>query len=250
MRQIEWQKHLSIGVLCVLASCASSPVVRPELSGDARLRVAEAADAAGNRDLAISMYMEAASTAPSNAKLVLRCAYALARDGRPKQARQILAERLHATPAEPDLLRAMALIDLVSGQSMQAIAELDQLLVLAPADHNALVDKGIALDLLSRHAEAQNIYKQALAAMPNDPETINNLAMSMMLEGRVQEARELLEPFRDVGGVSDRLKENLAILDATLGDTTRSREFFADRVSAADLSSLTASIRSLPAGKF
>ena len=131
---------------------------------------------------------QAAASEPSNIALQMRCADALARYGKLAQARQILTERLRSNPGQPDLTRALALIDLIGGRPEQAIAGLDQVLAANPADLNALVDKAVALDLLGQHTAAQAIYTQVLATTPDDAATRNDLAMSQMLEGRTGEA--------------------------------------------------------------
>ncbi len=84
-------------------------------------------------------------------------------EGKIGEARQMLAERLRAQPGQPDLTRAVALIDLVAGQPALAIAGLDQVLAANPGDVRALVDKAVALDLQGQHAAAQAIYRQVLA---------------------------------------------------------------------------------------
>jgi Flp pilus assembly protein TadD len=145
------------------------------LSADARLHVAEAADAAGDADLAISMYTAAAASDPSNVTTQLRCADALARNGKIDQARQILTDRLSTSRGQPDLIRARALIDLVAGQPADAIAGFNEVLAARPGDVRTLVDKAVALDLQKRHADAQVIYRQVLAATPDDSATRNNL---------------------------------------------------------------------------
>src|SRR3954466_11249372 len=122
-------------VYCGLTACSSMHGQREAtLTPEARLQVAEAADAGGDTELAMSMYTAAAASEPSNIALQLRCADALARSGKVTQARQILTERLRRNPHQPDLLRALALIDLVAGQAAQAIAALDQVLAANPGD--------------------------------------------------------------------------------------------------------------------
>jgi Flp pilus assembly protein TadD len=64
----------------------------------------------------------------------------------------------------------------------------DKLLAGDARDANTLADKGIALDLLHRHAEAQVLYRQALQIQPNDSGIANDLALSLMLDGRLKEA--------------------------------------------------------------
>jgi Flp pilus assembly protein TadD len=214
------------------------------LTTDARLQVAEAADASGDSELAISMYTEAATSEPGNIGLQLRCADALARHGKIAQARQILTERLRTNHGQPELTRALALIDLVAGQPAQAIAGLDQVLAASPGDARALVDKAVALDLLGQHAAAQAIYRQVLTTAPNDAAARNDLAVSMMLEGRTRQALETLAPMEDADGSPQRLKVNLGILYAVTGNAERSRQLLGDRITDSDLAALTRAVAS------
>lgn len=212
---------------------------QPTLSADARLQVAQAADASGDSQLALSMYTQAAASEPGNVELQLRCADALARRGKIGEARRLLAERLRTQPGQPDLTRAVALIDLVAGQPALAIAGLDQVLAANPGDVRALVDKAVALDLQGQHGAAQAIYRQVLAGSPNDAAVRNNFALSLMLEGRTRQALETLAPMQDADGSPQRLKTNLGILYAATGNAERSRQLLGDRVSDGDVSALT-----------
>jgi Flp pilus assembly protein TadD len=214
------------------------------LTPEARLQIAEGADAAGDSDLAISMYTTAAASQPSNTALQLRCADALARNGKIAQARQMLTERLRANPRQHDLLRALALVDLVAGQPAQAVAGLDQVLASNPGDVRALVDKAVALDLQRQHTAAQTIYRQVLATTPDDAVAKNDLAVSLMMEGRIHEALETLRPMQDADTSPRRLMVNLGILYAATGDTERSRQLLGDRISDHDLSVLTRALKS------
>jgi Flp pilus assembly protein TadD len=193
------------------------------------------------------MYTAAAASEPANTNLQLRCADALARRGKIDAARKLLAERLRAYPGQPDLVRALALIDLVAGQPAQAITELDQILAANPGDTRALVDKAVALDLQGQHAAAQAIYQQVLTIAPNDAAARNDLALSLMLEGRTHQALETLAPMQDADGSPRRLKVNLGILYAATGNVERSRQLLGDRVSDGDVSALTRALASSPA---
>ena len=188
----------SVAVCTAVAACAPIAKRQPTWTTDARLQVAQAADASGDSDLAISMYTQAAAAESANIGLQLRCADALARYGKTSEARALLADRLRANPGQPDLTRALALVDLVAGQSAQAIAWLNKILAANPGDVRALVDKAVALDLLRQHAAAQTIYRQVLAVSPDDAATRNDLAVSLMLEGRMHRALETLAPMQNV----------------------------------------------------
>jgi Flp pilus assembly protein TadD len=231
---------LSVGAAIALTACSSNDGRRDtRLSSAARLQVAQSADAAGDSDLAISMYVAAAASDPDNIDLQMRCADALVRGGKVAQARQLLTERLRNGHGQPDLTRALALVDLVSGQFAQAIAGFDQLLASSPKDARVLVDKAVALDLQGRHGMAQAIYQQVLAMAPNDAAARNNFAVSMMLEGRIHQALETLAPMQDADDATPRLKVNLGILYAASGNSQRSEQLLGSRLSDGDLSALT-----------
>jgi predicted Zn-dependent protease len=228
---------LAIAASCAITACApSDPRHVSTLSPEARLQLAEAADASGDSDLAITMYSAAAASAPSNVALQLRCADALARSGKIGQARQLLMDRLHQNRGQPDLIRALAL------------AQFDRILARNPRDVRALGDKAVALDLLGQHATAQATYREVLALTPNDPAATNNLAVSMMLEGHIHQALETLEPMQDAGTSPPRLKVNLGILYALNGNAEQSRQLLGDFVTDGDLSALTRALSSSGTG--
>jgi Flp pilus assembly protein TadD len=244
-----WFLRLSVAACAGLTACSSMPAQhQPNWTTKTRLQVAEAAAVGGDSELAISMYTEAAAGEPANIALQLRAADALARNGKIAQARQMLTDRLRSNPRQPDLIRALALIDLVAGQPAQAIAGLDQVLASNPGDSRALVDKAVALDLQGQHAAAQTIYGQVLAMAPDDAATRNNLAVSLMLEGRTRQALETLAPMQDADGSPQRLKVNLGILYAATGNLEQSRQLLGSRVSDGDLSALTRALESSAAG--
>jgi Flp pilus assembly protein TadD len=229
---------------CALVGCASDRAPRTSsLTPDTRLQVAEAAEGAGERELAIQMYLTAAASGPQDDKLLLRCAEALTRLDKIAEARQILIDRLRETPKQPDLIRALGLLYLVAGQPAKAVAEMDKLLAQSHQDVRALVDKAVALDLLGRHGEAQRIYREVLKGAPNDPAVRNDLALSLMLEGKIQEAEAQLAPVADLGSVPQRIKVNLGLLYAATGDVAKSRELLGNRVSDSELSMLTRAIK-------
>jgi Flp pilus assembly protein TadD len=231
---------LSVGAAIALTACSSFDARHDtRLSSAARLQVAASADAAGDSDLAISMYTAAAAGEPDNIELQMRCADALVRGGKVGQARQLLTERLRNSRGQPELTRALALVDLVSGQFAQAITGFDQLLATSPHDARVLVDKAVALDLQGQHGAAQVIYQQVLAAAPNDAAARNNFAVSMMLEGRIHQALETLAPMQDADDATPRLKVNLGILYAASGNAKRSEQLLGNRLSDGDLSALT-----------
>src|SRR5580658_10448217 len=74
------------------------------MSADSRLLVAAAAEASGDRDMAVSMYAAAAAEAPANTPTQLLCAEGLARNGKMEDAAALLSRRLKTAPKDPDVL--------------------------------------------------------------------------------------------------------------------------------------------------
>jgi Flp pilus assembly protein TadD len=225
----------------LLSGCGrSTPAERQgELNPESRMRVGEAAERAGDKATAIAMYTAAAHDAPDDVAVQLAAASGLARAGKWNQARDLMVERVKSHPNNPDLLRMLASIYVMVGQSEAAIARFDQVLALAPNDIQAMADKGVALDLLGRHGEAQALYRRALAIAPNDPIVSNDLALSLLMEGRAPAALAVLQPFAEADGVPDRLKINLGVILAANGRTEQAHRLLDGRVTPAELETLT-----------
>jgi len=228
----------------LLAGCAAQEGNGPQgsMSAEERLRLAAAAEASGDRDMAVSMYASAASEAPGNTPTQLRCAEGLARNGKIEDAAALLARRLKNAPHDPEVLETLGAIQVLAGQPAHAVQTLSQVLVAKPDDVKALANKAIALDVLRRHDEAQRLYRQALVVVPGDAAISNDLALSLMLSGKAEEARQVLSPFRDVEGLPERMRVNLGILDAADGHSDEARQLLGTHIGAADLATLTQAI--------
>jgi Flp pilus assembly protein TadD len=134
----------------------------------------------------------------------------------------------------------------MAGQAEGALADYDALLSAQPTDVVALNGRGVSLDLLGRHREAQGSYLQARRVAPADLRTLNNLAMSLIIEGRASEAVGLLEGAARAPGAPPRLLVNLAIASAAIGDTSAAHRLLGEEVSAADIDALVRDLRAAP----
>jgi Flp pilus assembly protein TadD len=169
-----------------------------------------------------------------------------------KDANTLVAHRLKIAPNDLELQRTMGALQVMAGQSRDAIQTLSIVLASKPDDVKALANKAIALDVLGRHDEAQGLYRRALILLPGDPAVSNDLALSLMLSGQLDEARRTLEPFRNVAGLPERMAVNLGIMDAATGHDEEARQLLESRIAAADLASLTQAISreaSMPVGR-
>jgi Flp pilus assembly protein TadD len=240
---------ISMVFVCGLLSACASQQNRQNTNIDpsTRLDLAQAAEEGGNTGLAASLYSSVQNT-PGDVTTQLRVADGLLRSGKVGSAEQTVKRALKTNPNNPDLIRALALIYVMDGRPEQAVPEFDQLLAIKPDDTRAIVDKGVALDLLHQHTEAQAQYRQALALAPDDPEVHNDLALSLMMQGRLQEAKATLASVGASETSSDRVRNNLGVIYAAGGDSQEARRLLGDSISPEALTALTNVItRSTPA---
>lgn len=217
MRSSPYGISLSVVALCVvLSACATkSGSDGPTLTGEARLRVAQAAEESGDYSLADSMYAEAATEDPDDASAQLHYADVLLRQGKVNEARDLLLHHMGSVSDPRQLQAGLAAIYVLSGDAARAVVEYDKLLASHPDDIRLIVDKAVALDVLGRHGDAQALYRRALYATPTDPVVISDFALSLVMSGKFQEATALVAPLRDADNVLPRVRNNVEIVLAS-----------------------------------
>jgi Flp pilus assembly protein TadD len=103
----------------------------------------------------------------------------------------------------------------------KALDYADEALKLEPHDTRVLVDRGVALDSLGRHGEAQECYRAVLGVTPRNVSARNNLALSLALTGNYDEAIALIAPLVRSSSVTPRERENMAVIYGLMGDAGR-----------------------------
>ena len=197
------------GLALLLLGCGTGNELRSP-DGESRLRIAAAAEANGQLDIALSMYAAAAQAEPANAEVQARYARALLRAGNRPQAEQVLARAVERRPGDPALLMELGRQRLIAGQAEAALANFDRVLSVSSRDVDALDLRGVALDMLGRHRDAQDSYRRALAIAPTSLRAANNLGLSLLLDGRPDEARAVLEPLTRRADATERVQANYA----------------------------------------
>jgi Flp pilus assembly protein TadD len=233
--------RLGLVVACaaILAACAGPEAagLRDHDSGS-RLRVAAAAEASGQTDVALSMYASAAAAEPGRADVQARFAAALARSGNIAQAEQVLDRAIERRPSDPALLLQLGRLRLRSGAAAQALEIFERLIATAPRNAEALGGRGVALDLLGHHVEAEQSHRRALSLVPDSIATANNLAMSLLLNGRPAEATAILEPLARRSSAPPRVTANLAIAQAASGNRDGARALLERPRGAGDIDAI------------
>jgi Flp pilus assembly protein TadD len=88
-------------------------------------------------------------------------------------------------------------------------------------------DLGIARDLLGKHQDAQTAYRQAIGLDASMHGAQVNLALSMAMAGRAEDAAPLLRPLADAPNASRKLRHDLAAVLAMGGDRSGAEHILA-----------------------
>jgi len=115
------------------------------------------------------------------------------------------------------------------------------MLAADPRDAEALDGRGVALDLPGRHAEAQESCRRTRGIAQDSVSIATNLGPSLLLDGRPEEARAVLEPVTRRPDAPARVAANYTIFLAATGDEAAARAVLNDP--EADLAGLAAALR-------
>jgi Flp pilus assembly protein TadD len=210
----------------VLGGCSGADMKLPSLGSSASaLNVPERVEAPERRvspadakvartRLGEAATLAAARTNPRDVEATLAAARILRRQGDRAGALALLDQAASAAPSDARLFRDRGLLALELGAVARARDHLQRAVANGSRDwqtHSAL---GTALAASGKQKDAQQQFAEALKQAPDNPVVLNNLALSLALDGRRGEAEQTLR--RASAGkekASDaRVAQNLALL--------------------------------------
>jgi len=155
---------------------------------------------------------------PQDKAITLALARNLRFAGNPQQAIAVLNSAT-ATQA-PD---AMTLLELgkdylAADQLNLAKPTLERAKAAAPLNWEVLSSLGVVYDYEGHYSQAQQQYDAALFLDPDNPTILNNKALSLAQEGRLDEAVTIMKAATDQPSASAQARQNLALLMALKGD--------------------------------
>lgn len=191
------------------------------------LRLARASRRAGDYASAVNLYRSAVSTSTPDPALLVELGDTLVDAGSPDDGIDVYWKVLGLPKVDPKTgvrlaaVRGLAHAYLDLGQADTALEHWDEALQLAPQDAAALVGRGVALDTLGRHADAQASYRTLLSDSPRDVPARNNLALSLALTGHFADALDIMTPLARSTTATARIRQNLALIYGLKGDNER-----------------------------
>lgn len=225
---------LLTATLLALAGCAGggsgagAGYANGELSGGGAaspaLRLARAARQAGDLGSAIKLYQSIVASPSVSPAIMVEYGDTLLEDGLLGDAIDAYRRVPAGSPAKVEALLGLTRAYVSLREPAKALRYAEEARRLAPRNERVLVDSGVVLDILGRHAEAQAAYRAALAIAPQDVGARNDLALSLAATGDYDAAVALMLPLVRSSAVTPRIRENLALIYGLMGDTSRSTE--------------------------
>jgi Flp pilus assembly protein TadD len=191
--------------------------------GGAALRLARAARAVKDFPAAINLYKSVIAANPGDTDTVVEMGLTELEAGQVDDA--IATFQTVPATSKGQFMAQLGLerVYLMQSQPARALSYADKALALDAKSPAALVGRGVALDLLTRHREAQASYRSALAIVPADVPARSNLALSLAMSGEFDEAIAIMVPIARAPSATPRLRQNLALIYGLKGDLNAAR---------------------------
>lgn len=198
-------------------------------------QVAEAAMSIGDYEESARLYELAAArdTRSVNALIGLGKSYTAL--GQFNRAENALTRARDLNRRNPEVHNQLGNLALQQMHPKEAIEHFDKALQLDRTNLVAFTGKGVALDYLSRHAEAHQVYEQALKSWPTNFALLSNYALSQVLGRRIGEGTRLMEELLRDPANGETVRANLAIAYALDGRERDARAMLSGLMSDAEI---------------
>jgi Flp pilus assembly protein TadD len=236
---------LSIDPLSVNGRSGSAP----DIGYPAVMHIADASRSAGDFPNAVSLYRHAATMDSNNPDPLVALGDTLLDMGRPDEAIINYNAALKLSPKYSGALMGLGKAYLRTGRPDLAASPLAIDYQIRPNDPKLLLLIGVADDFIGQHSYAQTRYQQGLRIAPGDRSLIVNLALSLALSEKFDEAIALLRPLAYAPGATPEQRQTLALIYGLKGDQNAARQLAQIDLDAASVSHNLAfyeSLRRLP----
>lgn len=134
--------------------------------------------------------------APRN-ELQFSMARANEQEGRLSKAFQVYETLYTANPADIEVCHRLGIVKLRMGQAADGVTYLMEADAIRPNDSEIKGDLGYAHILLGEYETAEKFLRESLDIVPTNKRTVNNLAMAVGYQGRMDESYTLYRSVMD-----------------------------------------------------
>ena len=148
---------------------------------------------------------------PRDADAALQYGQTLRANGQRQQAVAVLEQSVIVNPGNKPLLAAYGRALADNGNYQQAFDILTKAHTPSNPDWRILSVQGTVLDQMGRHDEARRYYASALKIVPEEPTVLSNLGLSYVLSKDLPKAEATLRRAVDRGATDPRVRQNLGL---------------------------------------
>jgi Flp pilus assembly protein TadD len=156
-------------------------------------------------------------TFPNDLEAAQKFSECLRLAGRADRAVTVAGEALQRFPQDRALMRTYGLSQIAARDPQDALRPLALLVEADPHDWKDRSALGAALDQLGRFTEARQAYAEALAIQPNEVSVLTNMGVSHLMEGDPAAAEPVLRQAAALPNAPPETRQNLAIALALQG---------------------------------
>lgn len=182
------------------------------------MRLADAAQAAGDKATAIAIYRKLAREYPFALKPRLALGDALLAAKAPQEAERAYEGALKLKPNSHQALTGLGRVELALHKPAEALHYFERAVKAKPGDTEARNGQAVALDQLGDHARAQAIYLDLLARDSTNLRVRNNYALSLALAGKYDESADILSGLAAAPDAETKVRQNLALVYGLAGN--------------------------------
>ena len=148
---------------------------------------------------------------PKDRAVGLNYANVLRMTGRSEQSLAVMQQVAIAHPSDREVLAAYGKSQAAAGQLQQALNTILRAQTPDRPDWRLKSAEGAILDQLGRAPEARQRYREALDINPNEPSVLSNLGMSYLLARDLKTAETYLRSAASQPGADSSVRQNLAL---------------------------------------
>lgn len=215
---------LALAAVLTVSGCAApNDGVSQRNAAPSSLRLADSAAAQGDHETAATLYRKEFSANPDSIDALVGLGRSYRNLGQTRRGESALREALSRRKNDPDILLELGRTQLAAGRAEVALDTLQRARAAAPRDLRIITARGIALDHLSRHGDAQIEYQKGLDIDPTDFALLSNLGLSRGLSGAPEAGIQILRELVRDNEATARTRGNLALLYGLAGREREAR---------------------------
>lgn len=192
-------------------------------SSPSLMKMANSFRSASDYPNAIRLYQRAATESPKHVTSRLALGQIYQELGSMDGAAVYYQQVLELEPDNTDAQLGLGQVMVLNNRPLEAVGYLEEVAAKSPTNFRIYNSIGLAYDLQGLHEKAQVAYGNGLNIMPDHISLLNNLALSLAIEGEYAPAIQLLTKTVNIDYSQTTAQQNLIMVYAMSGDEEAAR---------------------------